>query len=178
MKQVGILGLIAVAALLLSACERTPTSDDGKGGSEDNAPATQPADESGVTFDEVKRKTQDALVTATEYARQKTKEIQQRMEPELEALEQKVEQMRERLHDAEERSRPEIRKRVEHLKELARKAREELDHLREAGDEKWEGAKKRYDETMRRLEEALDEGIPSAPPTTRPATRPDHPHEP
>lgn len=178
MKRIGLSGLIAVGALAVSACEQSATTGDGNGVSNGAAVTTQPATEPGVTLNDVKRKTQDAMAAAAEYARQKKEEYQRRMEPELEALERRLEKLKERFRLAGERARPEIQKRVKDLNEMARKAREEFEQLRAAGDERWEDAQKRLDETMRQLEEALKEGVPIAHPTTLPTTRPNRPHVP
>ena len=115
--------------------------------------------ESGVTGQDVKKETREAVQTATAFTQQQKEEYQKKLEAKLKEYDQKLDELKGRAEKMKEEVKGEINKEIEEFRKNQQAAAKKLEELKAASGKAWEDLKSGIDAALEEMEKTLEKAF-------------------
>jgi hypothetical protein len=121
---------------------------------------TENEKKAGVSANDLKKETEEALETAKTYALQEKEEYQEKMEAKLKELDAQIDRMKAEAKESTEEAKAALEKRIQEMEEKREAAGKKLEEVRESSVEAWRNLKSDMDDIMSNLEKRIKEILP------------------
>jgi len=119
-----------------------------------NGQAVAAETKSGVSGEDVKKETKEALETTKEYTVQQKEEFQKKMRAELDRMQQQIDHLTAKAHRAKKETKAELNHAIEELQEQKDAAGKKLKELESASGKAWGDLKSGVNNSMKELEKS------------------------